>query len=144
MSEAPDGSPDGSWWTPAQRRGLSILLAFVIAFLGYLAIRRTSFIDDPPEAGIRASELVSKLDPNTAEANALLAIPGLGERRSRDIVAYREKMKPNSADGIVFYEIDDLMQIRGIGPALSKQMEPYLEFPATQPGTKSAATNPVD
>ena len=112
---------------------------FVIAGIGFVTVVQrnqswTARIEDPSPVGQRVDDLVGKLDPNSSEAQALVAIPGLGERRSRDIVAFREK-KNLDGNAIVYHEIKDLMQVRGIGPALSKQMEPYLDFPTTAPTT---------
>lgn len=117
-----------SRFTPAQRYGILVIVA--IGFVTVLQRNQswTARIDDPSPVGHRVNELVGKLDPNNAEATALVAIPGLGERRSRDIVAFREK-KNSESNAVIYKEIKDLMQVRGIGPALSKQMEPYLIFP---------------
>lgn len=116
-----------------QRYAILALAAVGIIIVAQRNRSWTSHIEDPSLAGKRAHELIGRLDPNTADATALVAIPGLGERRSRDIVTFREK---NYTDGnpIVYREVKDLMRVRGIGPALSRQMAPYLVFPNESEG----------
>lgn len=117
-----------SRFTPAQRHGLLVIAAFGL----FTVVQRDRLwmvtIGDPSPVGHRADDLVGKLDPNIAEAEALVAIPGLGERRSHDIVLFRKKTDANGKP-IIYHELKDLMQVRGIGPVLSKQMGPYLIFP---------------
>ncbi|WP_267905809.1 ComEA family DNA-binding protein [Marinomonas ostreistagni] len=52
------------------------------------------------------------LDINTATANQLaLALSGVGQSKAEAIIAYREQNGP-------FASIDDLTNVKGIGPAL--------------------------
>ena len=62
----------------------------------------------PPAQGPRYHEVADKLDPNTADAASLAALPMIGEKRAADIVEYREK---NGA----FKSADELRKIKGIG-----------------------------
>lgn len=59
------------------------------------------------------------LDPNTASAADLEALPGIGPVLAGRIVAYREAHGP-------FKTIDDLEQVSGIGPKKLAQVKPYL------------------
>ena len=59
------------------------------------------------------------VDLNTADESALLELPGIGPARARAIVAYR------SARG-GFRSVSQLLQIRGIGRALLRQLRPLV------------------
>ncbi len=65
----------------------------------------------PPAAAAPApSPLASeKININTARAEELVALPGIGPSYAARIVKYREKNGP-------FKKIEDLLNVRGIGP----------------------------
>jgi competence ComEA-like helix-hairpin-helix protein len=69
------------------------------------------------------------LDPNRAGAEALVALPGVGPVLARRIVEERERSGP-------FRGPDDLLRVRGIGPATLNRLRPYLRF---GPGPPSPA-----
>jgi DNA uptake protein ComE-like DNA-binding protein len=119
-------------WTYSQRVALLIL---VTALFVYLAVRyafNPAYVSNPqPIEPPRAVELVDRIDPNTADIPTLAALPTLGEKRAKLIVDYREARRARSPNGIVFRRLEDLLRIRGIGPATIDQMEPYLTFPTT-------------
>src|SRR5687767_15644894 len=78
-------------WTPRQRTTLSIIVLALVAVLLTLSFRRPLHIGDPqPPLGPRAPELATKIDPNDADWPTLAALPSIGERRARDIIAHRE------------------------------------------------------
>lgn len=62
---------------------------------------------DPPDAGAPSAD-GSAINLNTADQDALMTLPGVGEARAAAIIAYREQ---NGA----FSAIEDIMQIEGIG-----------------------------
>ncbi|MEY4513655.1 MAG: hypothetical protein RLZZ450_5777 [Pseudomonadota bacterium] len=66
-----------------------------------------------------AAAVGKAVDLNTADESALLDLPGIGPARARAILAYR------SAHGR-FRSISQLLQIRGIGRALLKQLRPLI------------------
>jgi DNA uptake protein ComE-like DNA-binding protein len=87
--------------------------------------------DDPqPEVGARASELASRLDPNAADWRELAAIPQLGEKKAKAIVAFREDWLKKHPNDPPFRGPQDLRLIKGIGPATVSNMMPYLIFPS--------------
>ena len=59
------------------------------------------------------------VDLNQADEQALLALPGIGPARAQAILAYR------AAHG-GFRSVSQLLQIRGIGRALLKQLRPLV------------------
>lgn len=62
---------------------------------------------------------VSTVNVNTASANEIAAIPGLGEKKSMAVVKYREKHGP-------FARIEDLKKVDGIGNKLFEKIRPYV------------------
>ncbi|MEZ4388354.1 MAG: helix-hairpin-helix domain-containing protein [Candidatus Krumholzibacteriia bacterium] len=96
--------PDGAWRDPA-----------------WLADRLPS-PDPPAEPDPRRSDrLTTRLDPNSCSADSLQLLPGVGPAIAGRIVAARQ-------GGVHFACARDLQGIRGIGPRLSAQLEPYLTF----------------
>ncbi len=89
-----------------------------------------------PEAGPRAADLADRVDPNTAEWESLAALPTLGEKRAKAIVAYREKYKPRQPGDVPFHVPEDLIVVRGIGFAMVNNLSPYLCFPPHKPQTQ--------
>ena len=65
----------------------------------------------PPETPAPAA-----LNLNTADIDALIALPGVGPALAERIVAQRERS--------AFTSVDDLVQVPGIGPALLDRLRP--------------------
>jgi DNA uptake protein ComE-like DNA-binding protein len=128
MADAPKQSP--LVWTTSQRRAILILLLLFGGVLAYRYFTRPRYLPETFEAdGPRQAELLSQIDPNTADWQTLAAIPNLGEKRAKAIVTYRETQSPHVPDGIVFKSVDDLRNVRGIGPATAQNLKPFLLFP---------------
>ena len=60
------------------------------------------------------------LDPNTAPADSLELLPGIGKVLADRIVAYRQHHR--------FERPVDLTEIDGIGPRLFEQLRPYIRI----------------
>ena len=56
-----------------------------------------------------------KIDINTADAAELMQLKGIGEKRAKDIIAYREAHGP-------FAAVEGIMNVRGIKSALFEQI----------------------
>lgn len=120
-----------SLWTPSQRTALIVFLVGLWVYLGYRYFSSPLHVPDPqPPEALRAAELEDRIDPNRAEWQMLASLPLIGERRARDIVAYREAFVANHRGPLAFARLEDLMNVRGIGTATISQLEPYLIFPA--------------
>lgn len=119
-----------------------MLIALLGAACVYLAIRlylNPVYVPDPqPPEPARAAEVEDRINPNTADAQMLAALPLIGEKRAQDIVAYRERFAAEHPGALPFAQPSDLLNIRGIGPAMLSQIEPYLNIPPD----RSAATRP--
>lgn len=74
------------------------------------------------------SELAHRPDPNTATAEELEVVPGIGRTRARALVAYREQRRAEGV-AVVFAGPEDLRKVRGFGPATADRAGEFLLFP---------------
>lgn len=126
-------------FTIRQRRGVIVFCAILIVLTAIGLLKNRSFVDDPiPNQAERYLELQDRIDPNTADAPLLAALPALGERRALDIVEFRERIQQGDPNRLVYRTLDDLMQVKGLGIAITRQLQPFLRFP------ESATTVPID
>jgi DNA uptake protein ComE-like DNA-binding protein len=116
-------------WTPSQRRGLLIVLAALIAVLAVRLAMQRMTVSEPEQRGPAANQLADRLDPNSATAAELAAIPRLGEGHAASIVEFRERYVREHPGHAAFLRLSDLEQARGIGAATAELMQPYLSFP---------------
>jgi DNA uptake protein ComE-like DNA-binding protein len=117
---------------------LITLLSIVTIAVGLRLWRNSSYVSDPqPDVPARFDQLADKVDPNTADWQTLAALPQLGEKRAKSIVAYREEFVASHPGKRAFEKPDDLTKIRGIGQVMLETLMPYLMFPTTQPATST-------
>jgi competence protein ComEA len=76
------------------------------------------------------------IDPNTADAAALEALPGVGPARAAAIVAAR-------GDG-PYRTLADLGRVRGIGPVTLRRAAPWLAFAGAEPSGGGAGSLEAD
>lgn len=83
-----------------------------------------------------------ELNPNLASVADLTLLPGIGETRARDIVAYRDEhrhahhaadghrasQRPANAASRAFRQASDLADVYGIGPKTVQRIAPHLRF----------------
>jgi hypothetical protein len=69
--------------------------------------------------------LVSRINPNTADASLLMTLPNIGPARAAAIVEFRQQQKSSV---IVFRQVEDLQGVKGIGPKISEGLRPWLDF----------------
>ena len=131
-------------WSASQRRVLLVGLSVLCVVLVLRYAFNMAYVSDPqPERPARFDDLVDKIHPNTADWQTLAALPGIGEKRAKDVVAYRERVRKGDPSRVVFDAEGDLLFVKGIGPALVSGIKPYLLFPATAPATTDrSATAP--
>lgn len=58
------------------------------------------------------------IDVNRADCYDLQRLPGIGEKRAQEIIAYREEHGP-------FQTVDELTNVSGIGPAILENLREY-------------------
>ncbi|MGA7577250.1 MAG: ComEA family DNA-binding protein [Desulfobaccales bacterium] len=73
-------------------------------------------------AGAHLLTLGLPLELNTASADDLAAIPGVGPALAQAIVSYRTTYGP-------FRTIDDLLKVSGVGPKKLENLRPHLVIP---------------
>jgi len=114
-------------FTPKQIKFLSVLTVTALIMGGYLFVRSYTvrtvdspnlqvFIgeDEPEYTGIFV------LDPNTAPADSLELLPGIGRVLADRIVKYRQLRR--------FEKEVDIMNVTGIGPRMYEKLKPYLKI----------------
>lgn len=72
-----------------------------------------------PNSGDAAGASGGLVNINTADADGLCKLPGVGEGRAKAIIEYREKQGG-------FQKKEDIMQVSGIGEKMYARMEEYL------------------
>lgn len=100
---------------------LSLLLAgalIALAFTG-ATVARAAEAKGSAKAGATASADAGPVDLNSASADQLVAVPGIGESLARRIVEFRDK---NGA----FQSVDDLLKVQGIGEKSLQKLRPHL------------------
>src|SRR5947207_13072080 len=93
-------------WTPSQRGvliGFVLLLSLVL--IVKLALNRQYISDPQPAMPARFGELADRLDPNVAMWEDLAVLPQLGEKRAKEIVAYREQFGADKRGATPFRHI---------------------------------------
>ncbi len=104
----------------SRREGVTFALWAVLALLG-LSVRYHGTVDISKDED-PSRELLFQVDPNTAQADELLALPGIGPALADRILEFRQTNGP-------FQKAEDLERVYGIGPKKRQQIEPYLLFP---------------
>lgn len=117
---------------PTHHRAVALLLA--VASVAAIARAAPPPVVAPPTQAQPAARRTQRIDPRTADAHALTELPGVGPAIARRIVAAR-------ARGVVFRRPEDLLRVRGIGPATLARMRERLDF-GDQPVTGRSATTP--
>jgi competence protein ComEA len=83
-----------------RKAGAWMALSALVA-IAVLAVPATAF-------GAASEEKVSRVNVNTASADELATLPGIGPSYAKRIVDYREKNGP-------FKRVEDLLNVQGIG-----------------------------
>ncbi len=94
-------------------------LALILLTCGFLALPLTA-LSEVTDAQL-ALQSSQQLNINQATAEQLTALPGIGPARAEAIITLRE----NKGE---LQHIDELQEVRGIGPSLTRQLEPLVSF----------------
>lgn len=109
--------PAPVWSRPAQGAAVLFLL-LALGLLGWHAWSAQRWSCRPATLEAGALNFPS-LDLNQADRAQLLQLPGVGEALAQRIEAYR-------AEHHGFRRVDDLRQVRGIGPKFLEKLRPYV------------------
>lgn len=71
--------------------------------------------------GVLLRDGEARIDINTAGAGLLMELPGVGEATAQSIIEHRAQHGPFSCG-------EDLLAVKGIGPAKLEQLLPYIGF----------------
>jgi competence protein ComEA len=115
-------TPEPAWSRPAQGAAV-LLLLLALTLLAWHAWSAQRWGCRP--ATLEADDLLChSLDLNQADRVQLLQLPGLGEALAQRIEEYRVEHHG-------FRTVDELRQVRGIGPKLLEKLRPhvYVEMP---------------
>ncbi len=114
-------------FTPKQIKFMAVLATTALIMGGYLFVRSYTVptVDSPHlEVFIGDNEPVFTgifvLDPNTAPADSLELLPGIGKVLADRIVEYRQLNR--------FEKEVDVTEVKGIGPKLYERLKPYLKI----------------
>ncbi len=91
--------------------------AWLRACLGALALALLAAAPGWSAGSGRAPDVMVNI--NTASAEELQALPGIGEARAAQIVALRKERG-------AFRKVDELLEVRGIGPAMLERLRPQV------------------
>lgn len=112
-------------FSPAQLKVLMTLTLTALCLTGYLLVRSyaTPTTTRPALPVILGDSEIKftglfVLDPNTAPADSLELLPGIGRTLADRIVEYRATHR--------FTREIDITEVRGVGPKLYEQIKPYL------------------
>ena len=110
------------------------MIAFVVVLSVALLILlqiRSHYVPDPqPAQPDRFDELADRLDPNVATWQDLAVLPQVGEKRAKEIVAYREQYRADRRGSTAFHKPEDLLVVKGIGVAMLNTIRSHLMFPS--------------
>jgi competence ComEA-like helix-hairpin-helix protein len=73
-------------------------------------------------------ELESRINPNDASIASLLRLPDIGMLRASAIVAYRQDSCSANGGNKTFQDINDLQNVKGIGPKTAQNISQWLTF----------------
>jgi len=85
----------------------------------------------PAFAAKKALAPGERLDLNRAPVTELMRLPGLGEKKAQAIVSRRQKQP--------FRRVEDVMNVKGLGPAWFRKVKANLVVAPTTPPTPAAS-----
>ncbi len=110
-----------------QLKFVALLSAGILIMGGYLFLRSYAYPSrDVPTLGVFLKDSapaftgVFVLDPNTAPADSLELLSGIGPVLANNIVEYRRQHRIDT--------VTDIMNIPGIGPKTFERIRPYLRI----------------
>src|SRR5438045_6148302 len=104
------------FWTPKQRLALSLIISCILLYLLIRHHHNPTYISNPQsENPAPSNQLQDKLNPNTASAADLAALPNIGPAMARRILEDRQQFHHDHPADLPYRELKDLERIKGIG-----------------------------
>ncbi|MBI3096982.1 MAG: helix-hairpin-helix domain-containing protein [Planctomycetes bacterium] len=97
-------------------------VAALLAILGGLGVRTARQAGPSAPDWFTAPAVVFRIDVNSADAPTLGLLPGIGPSKAAEIVGCR------LSRGRPFERVEDLDEVKGIGPVLSRRLAPHVRF----------------
>lgn len=97
-------------------------VAVVLAAMWIAGMAASAWIQASP---VRPMVLSGKINPNTADEALLQTLPNIGPARARAVVEYR---RGNHGEERIFRRIEDLHNVKGIGPKISEGLRSWITF----------------
>ena len=93
-----------------------LILMFVSLNTGFAAEKTAA---DSVGQAVSGSLITGKIDINSADEEMLTTLPGVGPKTATRIFDYRKANGP-------FSSVDDLLNIKGIGPKVLDKLKPFI------------------
>lgn len=119
----------GDWLLTRRQRTVAAVLLLLLCALALWRLSRRGPLFHEQAPGPLAAQLQRTLDPNTASADELAVLPGIGPALARRIIAHRQQHAATQPARPAFLTPADLDTISGIGPATLERLTPHLRFP---------------
>ena len=103
-------------------------LLLVFSAVNYLQVKTQAYLPVKQEDKYNVIALNDKINPNLADWPSLARLPGIGEKRAKDIINYRNNQKIYDNISTIYNEYTDLANVKGIGTITCEQIRDYLIF----------------
>jgi len=94
-------------------------IVLITLILTALAVSGTAFSASPATEQIQKAE--AAININTATAQELIALPGIGQKTADNIVSFRQEHGP-------YQTAEDLLKVKGVGKKTLKKIENLISF----------------
>ncbi len=103
-------------------------LLLIFTAINYIQINKHEYLTDNKKVRQNKAKISEKINPNTANWPSLARLPGIGEKRAKDIIYYRNKQQIYDNNSTVYNVYNDLAKVKGIGKVTCEKIRDYLIF----------------
>ena len=76
----------------------------------------------------KETQLDNRINPNTAPIESLVRLPNIGIAKAEAIISYRENYAEKNNGKSAFKTLNDLQNVKGIGPTTAQNLSLWLKF----------------